>query len=183
MPNQILMTKKVKNGFTLVETLVAIAILLLAVAAPLSLATKSLNSSALSKQQITAAFLAQEAMEYVRNVRDENVLKHGDWLHPDSGINNCFNGKCVVDPTAISGTDKIKKCQGACPLLRYNESNGLYSYDTGVNTVDSIYSRVVEMDEIVNGKEIAILVTVSWQGPAGVTYKVIARENLTNWQY
>ena len=180
------MTKRNKKeeGFTLVETLVAIAVLLLAMAAPLSLATKSLNASALSKQQITAAFLAQEAMEYIRNIRDENVIKHGDWLHADSGIQNCFTGKCIVDPTITSGTDNIKKCQsGVCPLLRYRESNGVYSYDTGVGTDDSIFTRVVEMTDIINGREVAVFVTISWLGPATVVYKVIARENLTNWQY
>src|SRR3989344_2346193 len=176
--------KKEKGGFTLVETLVAIAILLLAVAAPLSLATKSLNSSVLSKQQITASFLAQEAMEYIRNVRDENVIKHGDWLHADSGIQNCFNGKCIVDPTITSGTDNIKKCQsGNCPPLRYRQSNGVYSYDTGVGTDYSIFTRVVEMADVVNDREVAVIVTISWLGPNAAAYKVIARENLTNWQY
>ena len=178
------MIKNTKTGFTLVETLVAIAVLLLAVTAPLSLATKSLNSSALSKQQITASFLAQEATEYIRNIRDENVIKHGDWLHANSGIQNCFTGKCIVDPTVTSGTDNIKKCQsGVCPPLRYSESNGIYSYDTSVGTDDSIYTRVIEMTDVINDREIAILVTVSWLGPSGVAYKVIARENLTNWQY
>lgn len=172
-----------KSGFTLVETLVAITILLLAVAAPLSLATKSLNSAALAKQQITASFLAQEAMEYIRSVRDENVIRFDDWLHASSGVQNCFNGRCIVDPTAISGTDSIKKCSGGiCPLLRYNETNGVYSYDSGTGTADSIYTRVVEMVDVVNDEEIAVLVTISWLGPNGVTYKVIIRENLTNWQ-
>lgn len=178
------MKKNKKNGFTLVETLVAIAVLLLAVVAPLSLATKSLNSSVLSKQQITGSFLAQEAMEYIRNIRDENVIKHGDWLHADSGIQNCFTGKCIVDPTVTSGTDNIKKCQGGvCPPLRYRQSNGIYSYDSGVGTDDSIFTRVVEMADVINNREVAVLVTVSWLGPNSVVYKVIARENLTDWQY
>ncbi|OHA26952.1 MAG: hypothetical protein A3D52_02395 [Candidatus Taylorbacteria bacterium RIFCSPHIGHO2_02_FULL_44_36] len=173
-----------KNGFTLVETLVAIAVLLLAVAAPLSLATKSLNSSALSKQQITASFLAQEAMEYIRNIRDENVIKYSNWLHSDSGVTDCFSpNKCIVDPTITSGPDKIKKCQGNCPLLRYRESNGVYSYDTNAGTADSIYTRVTEIVNVITDREVAVLVTVSWLGPSGVAYKVIARENLTNWQY
>ena len=166
------------------ETLVAIAVLLLAVAAPLSLATRSLNSSVLSKQQIIASFLAQEAMEYIRNVRDENVAKHNDWLHADSGIQNCFNGKCTVDPTAISGVDKIKKCQNdICPPLRYRSSLAIYSYDEREGAFDSIFTREVVMADVINNIEVAVSATVFWLGPNGVTYKVFARENLTNWQY
>ncbi|MFA6273001.1 MAG: prepilin-type N-terminal cleavage/methylation domain-containing protein [Candidatus Paceibacterota bacterium] len=181
------MIKNTKKGFTLIETLVAIAILLLAVTAPLSLANKSLNSASLSKQQIIASFLAQEAMEYIRNVRDENVLKHnGSWLHPDSGIQFCFNGKCTVEPTGTSGTDKIKKCQetgGSCLPLRFDPSNGVYSYSDGGDTEESIYTRFAQMDEIENDEEVAVLVTVSWQGTNGANYEVVARENLTNWQF
>ena len=173
------MKKDNKNGFTLVETLVAIAILLLAVAAPLSLATKSLNSSALSKQQIIASFLAQEAMEFIRNVRDENVLKDGNWL--SNHISKCYDSDgCTVDPTD-SGTDKIKTCNGVCSLLRYNKSTGVYNHSFSFETADSIYTRVVEITKI-NDYEIAVKVTVSWKGTNGADYKVIARENLTNWQ-
>ena len=175
------MKKDNKNGCTLVETLVAIAVLLLAVAAPLSLATKSLNSSALSKQQITASFLAQEAMEYIRNARDRNVLKDGpeNWLK-GTGVKMdfCLNNKCQVDVL----NNKIEKCIGSCLLLRYSESSGVYSYDLGNDTIDSFYTRTIEMNEIETDVEVAILVTVSWQGTNGVDYKVIARENLTNWQ-
>jgi len=174
------MKKDNKNGFTLVETLVAIAILLLAVAAPLSLATKSLNSSALSKQQITASFLAQEAMEFIRNVRDENVLKDSNWL--SNHISKCYGSDgCTVDPTD-SGTTKIKACNGSCPLLRYNELTGVYNHSSLSGTADSIYTRTIKIIEIDSNKEIAVKVTVSWKGTNGADYKVIARENLTNWQ-
>ena len=171
------MKKDNKNGFTLVETLVAIAILLLAVAAPLSLATKSLNSSALSKQQIIASFLAQEAMEYIRNVRDENVLKYDDWLK--NGINlksECVDGKCQVD----AYEKKMKKCLGNCDPLKYDNSTGLFNI-AGNSGDNSPYTQTVEITQI-NNQEIAVKVTVSWKGTNGADYKVIARENLTNWQ-
>jgi len=179
--------KKEKEGFTLVETLVAITILLLAVTAPLSLANKSLNSSALSKQQIIASFLAQEAMEYIRNARDENVLKGGvtKWLDGNS-INKCLetNG-CLVETVTASGAGQIS--QYVDKKLRYKESTGIYNYDSSSDTVESIYTRVVKITKVreVSGDatEIAIKVTVSWQGTNGANYEVVARENLTNWQF
>ena len=173
--------KKEKEGFTLVETLVAIAVLLLAVTAPLSLATKSLNSSALSKQQITASFLAQEAMEYIRNARDENVLVSGsnNWLNGTGATNivSCLNKKCQVDVVYQTMTN----CPGdVCSPLLYEEATGLYNTQSGTA---SPYTRVVEIADVINDREIAILIKVSWQGPSGINYSVIARENLTNWQY
>ncbi len=58
------------RGFTILETLVAIAILIIAITGPLAIVAQSLRSSYFSRDQITAYYLAQEAIEYVRNTRD-----------------------------------------------------------------------------------------------------------------
>jgi type II secretory pathway pseudopilin PulG len=56
--------KKQKNkAFTLIEALIAIAILMISIAAPLSLAAKGIEAANLAKQQITAYYLAQDAYE------------------------------------------------------------------------------------------------------------------------
>ncbi len=69
-------------GFTLVESLVAISILMIAIASPMYLAQKSLSSATLSKDQMVATFLAQDAIEAVRNIRDQIAVSStgGDWL-------------------------------------------------------------------------------------------------------
>src|SRR3989338_617192 len=80
-----------QRGFSLVETIVAIAILTFAMVAPLSLAQRGLNASIYARDQITAFYLAQEAIEYVRNVRDTNNLEGfsggAAWL---SGLEECI---------------------------------------------------------------------------------------------
>ena len=58
------------RGFTLLETFVAITILMFAVVGPLTIVSKALNASYDSRDQITAFYLAQDAIEYIRNVRD-----------------------------------------------------------------------------------------------------------------
>jgi prepilin-type N-terminal cleavage/methylation domain-containing protein len=90
--NYSLLTKK---GFTLIETLVAIAILGVAIGAAFTMAQKSLQSTAFSKNQTTAFFLASEGLELVHNIRD-NVSLHNltnsaqvDWLQP-------FKTRCNV---------------------------------------------------------------------------------------
>src|SRR3989338_10635926 len=62
------------RGFTLVETLVAVMLLSVAVVAPMSLAAKSLGSAYYARDQITAFYLAQEAIEALRSIRDSQIL-------------------------------------------------------------------------------------------------------------
>ncbi|HEY0220976.1 MAG TPA: prepilin-type N-terminal cleavage/methylation domain-containing protein, partial [Candidatus Paceibacterota bacterium] len=65
---------KNKKGFTLVESLVAISILSLSILSTFTVVSSSLKSSSLAKEQVIAFYLAQEAMEYIKNVRDNNAL-------------------------------------------------------------------------------------------------------------
>ncbi len=60
---------KLKNnkGFTIIETLVAVAILMISIAGPLTIAQKGLTAAIYARDQITAAFLAQENMELIRS--------------------------------------------------------------------------------------------------------------------
>src|ERR1035437_9310157 len=62
------------SGFTLVETLVAIAILMIAIAGPLTVAEKGLSASIYARDQLMASYLAQDAMESIKNVVDSNEL-------------------------------------------------------------------------------------------------------------
>ena len=81
-------------GFTLVETLVAITILLLVIVGPMTAAQKGIQQSYFSNEQIVATFLAQEGIEAMRQLRDEyglNALENGDssdlWLtDTDDGV-------------------------------------------------------------------------------------------------
>ena len=63
-----------KNSFTLLEVMVAISILTLAVGGSFTLIQQALVSTSLAKSKLTAAYLAQEGMEIVRNIRDNNWL-------------------------------------------------------------------------------------------------------------
>ncbi len=91
------MQKKNKRGFTLIESLVAIAILMVAISGPMYLARKGLATAELSTDQMIASFLAQDAMEAIKNVRDQvalsTVTSNTFWLSPfllGGSPQNCF---------------------------------------------------------------------------------------------
>ncbi len=90
-----------RRGFTLIETLVAVMILATAIAGPLTLASRALNTSLIAKDQITAYYLAQDAIEYVRYARDTNRLQGGDWL---SGAGAADQSKIISLTNCVSAT-------------------------------------------------------------------------------
>ena len=65
---------KNQSGFSLVETLVAITILLLVVIGPMTIVTNSTKGTNFSGEQVTASFLAQEGLELAQKARDDLVL-------------------------------------------------------------------------------------------------------------
>jgi len=161
------------RGFTLIETLVAISILLVSISAPLTIASRSLAASFFARDQITAFYLAQDAVEYIRNARDNNFLSNVNWL---LGFPDTTGLAFTVDTT--DGTMAL--CGGgACPFLEYNDTTGFYNYgDAGAS--DSIFIRSVSITTI-NVHEVIIAVTISWStGTFMRTFSV--KENILDWK-
>ena len=66
------------RGFTLIEMLVAVMILTLSVTALLSVSAGTANSVRYSKNKIIATWLAQQALDTVRNSRDTAMINSAD---------------------------------------------------------------------------------------------------------
>ena len=93
--------KKSQSGYSLVEVLVSISILLIATVGPMSIATQGIKSSQFALEQNTAYFLAQEGIEVMFAIRNNlaledinNDLSSGsntswDWVIKNNGL---FNG-------------------------------------------------------------------------------------------
>lgn len=64
-----------QSGQTLVETMVAVFIMVMGVTAALGLAIYSFNATSLANKQVVAMGLAREGLEGVKNMRDTNWLK------------------------------------------------------------------------------------------------------------
>ena len=160
-----------KNGFSLVETLVAITILVLAITGPLTVAYQSLSNSKNIKNQTTAIFLAQDAMEFMKNLRDSNALAGNAWLIT---IGTCST-ECTVDTT--DGSISTPPCGSSCPVLKFDSATGLYGHDP--SWVDTRFRRTV-MVESISGNEALITVNITWG--SGVQAKsLIVTDNIFDW--
>jgi len=174
--------KSMENkGFTIVESLVAITVLVLVITGTASAIQTSISSYIFSKDQIIAFYLAQEGFEQVRNIRDENGIISQHWLTGLSANSSdpCYFGNaCIVDPLDSGGVF-VERCNagpGNCPVLK-QDSNGFYQYNSGSNT---IFRREITLTQI-NATEISVQVTVNWsKGLANRQFR--AKENLLNWQ-
>ncbi|MEK7219403.1 MAG: prepilin-type N-terminal cleavage/methylation domain-containing protein, partial [Patescibacteria group bacterium] len=62
------------KGFTLIETLIAISIFTVSILALMSVLGQGISNTNYAKQKIIASYLAQEGIEYMRNMRDNDVL-------------------------------------------------------------------------------------------------------------
>ena len=148
-------------GFTLVEAMVAISILSLSVLGTFTAVQSGLSKSGYAKEQVTAYYLIQETMEYIRNIRDQNKLQSiggpaVDWLAGMSTLPSdpCYFGNfCYIDSANIiapSLTSHIATCSNAtdfnsCPYLKEDISTGLFGYGTGVTTK---FKRVITFQSV-----------------------------------
>lgn len=150
-----------KKGFTLVELIVSVGLLTLAITGPLAVATFSLRSSSVSKNEIVAYNLAEEGIEYIKNKIDSNVFTPGaDWR---DGLSECeLNAGCDVD----SVSQNIVSCPGGtCPVLRRSAASGLYSHAAAsADNLDTIFRRKVMLKTVSGSgnEEKQLEVTISW---------------------
>lgn len=162
---------KFNTGFTLVETLVAIMILMASVVLPMSIYSNSITSARSSGSQVTAYYLAQDAMEFIKYKVATNLNKGDAWF--DGGLPNCDSGLCTID----SVNNNI--CSVGCDsTLLIDSSTGLYAHNTGS---PSVFSRTVKFSDDPNEKGGLVEVVVSWDS-GGSTRKVVVKEYMFKWR-
>ena len=180
--------KKKIAGFLLVETLVAISLLLMVVPSTLDSVAKGLSNSAYAKNEMIATYLAQEGMEVIRLARDENMLAKNPWL-TGIGSAKCGTavGGCVVDP--VDAWSIATYNAATAPDVLYTNTNnasntyGSYSHDNALagTWTKTVFSRRVYVDSVTStSDEVKITSTVSFltsYGPRSVSVS----ENVYNW--
>lgn len=180
------------RAFTLIETMVAISLLTVAIVAPMLLTVQSLASAAYSRDQVTAFYLAQEAIEQVRQIRDGNILRISQNLaNPACDPVTLFCSIPLDEDFAIDATTGTIKTTSDCaniatrPLKTYS---GLYGYgDSACASNDPLwkitnFTRTVHASFVGgNPDELRVQVTVSWQTGSYKVRSFTISENLYRW--
>lgn len=168
------------SGFSLVETLVAITLLLLVVVGPLGMTSRTSAGATLASEQVIAHFLAQEGLEIIQKAREDVMLAAinsgtpgatsaawNQFSNPTGVYASCFAARCglelVSDGTAVAAPrdcSTISNC-----LLYLNAAAGIrsmYTYSTGVGFIPTAYTRSIKMTYI-NADEIKLESLVTWR--------------------
>lgn len=156
------------RGFTLIETMIAIAIVALAVAGPFLAVQGVLQSSYTARDELAATGLGQEGIEYVRSVRDSNFLynlHHGAslaWLNGLDGNNgpNCYSGACIVDLSTLTAVACGNSTCTGLPIYLRKASPIVYTQTTSGNT-QTKFTRAIRLTSV-SPTETLVTVTVSW---------------------
>lgn len=181
-------TSRIVSGFILIETIVAISILMLALPVALTVASKSITLASYSKEQIIATYLAQEGIEIIRNKRDGNILKvmtgslvSSQWLD-GFGAGDCLGTPCRIDYGTTPGGPLIQKCTGPCSLLlNKNTADGSYSHASGGTMVPTIFSRSIQTETIPGSPDEIRVVSIVSYSTRGINKVITFQGNLTKW--
>lgn len=183
---------KLKKGFTLVETLVALSIFIISVVGIMTVLATGLTNITNAKNKMIATFLAQEGIEYIRNIRDTYVLydpegqgtSWSDFLKkyqpicesPKGCYFNIISNLDFWEDYWITKINFYNCGSGVCPLLFYDPTNG--KYNNNGNGIKTSFVRKITLSLIEND-EIKVTSTVTWG--SGNSKSVSFTQNLFNW--
>ena len=179
--------KQKNKGFTLVETLVAVSIFSLSIITTMSVLGSGISDTGYAKKKMVAGYLAQEGIEYIRNMRDNYVLytdtTGNDWETFKNAISECGNaggGSGNTKNCYFDDENLIQPCgNDLCSNhLLYDSGTGKYNYLSGVDSgfIRSIQARYPSGPN----DDIKINSIISWTQPSG-SFSVEFSENLFNW--
>jgi hypothetical protein len=135
---------RTKKGFSIGEVLVAMFILLVGIVDAVFLTVRSVDDLGNSRDVVVATLLAQEGVELVRNVRDNNVTEDCSGVRCtafNSRVGYAFpsgvasSAWCTAGYT-LSGANALRCTGSSDGALYLNESSGFYTHDTGINLVN-----------------------------------------------
>jgi len=178
------------EGFSLIEMLVAVSILLLVIVGPMTITSRAAKSASFATEQVQATFLAQEGFEMVQKIRDDLLLT---FLNTDAGTpwatfttgaayQSCFTvsgcglewnstGSAIITPVISCSTP-------ANCLLHYEATASRSRFKhSAINSVPTPYTRTIKLTVVGGGSAVQVLSTVSWRTGSLVASQKVEVEN------
>ena len=169
---------KKESGFSLVETLVAISILLIVIVGPMTISMRTAKSSSFASEQVQAFFLAQEGLELAQKLRDDLLLRNFSTVStlPNPWATFLVTPQCFLasgcglqwHPTIAGTLSTPVSCTTATNCLMYRDNNGR-SWFTHVATgnTPTIFTRRIYFTNV--GAGVAVRSLVTWRTGSLVT--------------
>ena len=164
-----LKTKMDKRGFTLLEVILAIFVIMVGIVGTLGIIQQGISYTQLSSSRLTADYLAQEGIEIVRNIRDTNWLEwraNQDILWSDGIPSGDWEADYKTQNLTQSYTGTYLNI----------DNSGFYSYFSGS---PAKFKRKITIAKDTNILKISV--QVKWQ-ERGRNNQVTVQENLYNWR-
>ncbi len=170
---------KEKSGFSIMEATVALSIITFGMLGILSLVTQNVKADMVSKNFLVASMLAQEGLELVRNLRDENWQRSGSSWDDDL----VWDGTYLIDHYGRSDIDdSVDSIGSASPdeaARLYIDPLNLYShFGSGTTTP---FFRLISVVESGTNDMISASSTVRWQDSTG-WHDYVAETKLYDWR-
>ncbi len=168
------------KGFTLIESLVAITILMIAIAGPLTVASKAYHAAFEARDQTIAANLAAEGLEYISNLKDNDLASN---IWPPAAATCVETAPCgislpsdwnAVSPVFLPCSDPA---MNAC-MLWSSDGHG-YTYDSSAGAA-SPFTRTFYLTPAPAGSQYLATVIVSWT-TGSIGNQVELQELLSNY--
>jgi len=168
-----------KNGFTLVEALVALSILIVGIISGFILVTKALYDVTIIQDRLTASFLAQEGVELVRQIRDTNYLKILGGTSFDWDDNLKTDGDYLISANIYTESIILPLPPWQDKGLYYHCSSGLYNYDDTGDVILTTFKRKINIYHV-SHDEIRVQSIMDWKSK-NIDFSFTAEDHLFNW--
>lgn len=183
------MTRLIKNqkGSLMIEAMVAISLAIVGLLGLLSLVIHSLINHQLIVNRLTAAGLAAEGVEIIRNLIDLNYASNRQW---DSDIRNGIyelNYNCATLIDNQRHCERLSDNDANLEVLFRNEANPLhYSADGTYNYLNgqpTPFKRliIVAIDESLQNQKIVVNSLVRWSD-RGRSFTINIEDHFFNWR-
>jgi len=168
-------------GFSLIEMLVSVSVLLLVIVGPMTVTSRAAKSSAFASEQVQAFFLAQGGLELSQKMRDDLLLRnflptaHANYVanpwyqftdNSNSGVYRlCYNGGCGLEwasDTAIGSPincTTITNCK-----LNFNPTaaRSKYTYSTTGTYEATPFTRRITFTRV-GTNAVEVISSVTWR--------------------
>ncbi|PJE50543.1 MAG: hypothetical protein COV29_04010 [Candidatus Yanofskybacteria bacterium CG10_big_fil_rev_8_21_14_0_10_36_16] len=147
-----------RAGFTLVEVAISTVILGIFMSALLFILSLSISSATTVKNNFVAAFLAQEGVELMNNLRHEDWIQGREFGSFGSILGAVSDGEYRIQWDSL----ELMSLNGN-PQLLIDDSTGLYGYsDGGIVGGNSGFYRKVIVETVVPDIEKRVTVRIEW---------------------